>query len=30
MILNGVTALIWHYFSEFDSCAVWLHHSGWR
>jgi len=30
MTLNGVIALIWHFFTEFDSFAGQLRHSGWR
>jgi len=30
MILNGVTDLILHYVTEFDSCVGRLRHSGWR
>jgi len=30
MTLNGVMALILLYFTEFDSCAARLRHSGWR
>jgi len=30
MTLNGVMALTLHYFTEFDSFAGWLHHSGRR
>jgi len=29
MTLNGVTAVILHYFTEFDSFAGRLHHNGW-
>jgi len=29
MTLNGVIALILHYFAEFDSFGGRLHHSGW-
>jgi len=29
MTLNGVIALIFHYFTEFDSFASRLRHSGW-
>jgi len=30
MTFSGAIALILHYFTEFDSFADWLHHSGWR
>jgi len=30
MTLNGVIALILHYFTEFDSFAGLLRHRGWR
>jgi len=29
MTLNGVIALIWHYFTEFDSFWGRIRHSGW-
>jgi len=30
MTLNGIIALILHFFAEFDSFAGLLRHSGWR
>jgi len=30
MTLNGIIAYIWLFFTEFDSFACLLHHSGWR